>query len=101
MRNFRRKDFWTIFSESVNQHNKLPGDDSNFFLTEATTHPNYCATPPTANSVKEWLSNTFSGKFLHKRIWPPRSPDLNPCDYYVSGHLKSMTYNPFFYLTNN
>ena len=26
--------------------------------------------------------------------WPPRSPDLNPCDYYLWGHLKSKVYNP-------
>ena len=27
-------------------------------------------------------------------MWPPRSPDLNPCDFYLWGHLKSMVYNP-------
>ena len=27
-------------------------------------------------------------------MWPPRSPDLNPCDFYLCGHLKSMIYNP-------
>ena len=26
-------------------------------------------------------------------MWPPRSPDLNPCDFYLWGHLKSMVYN--------
>ena len=26
-------------------------------------------------------------------MWPPRSPDLNPCDFYLWGHLKSMAYN--------
>lgn len=24
--------------------------------------------------------------------WPPRSPDLNPCDFYLWGHLKSLVY---------
>ena len=35
-------------------------------------------------------------KFNHryKDMWPPRSPDLNPCDFYVWGHLKAMAYNP-------
>ena len=27
-------------------------------------------------------------------MWPPRSPDLNPCDFYLWSHLKSMAYNP-------
>ena len=36
----------------------------------------------------------FNKKFLHKKIWPSRSPDLNPCDYYLWGYLKSKVYNP-------
>ncbi|GBO01650.1 hypothetical protein AVEN_273261-1 [Araneus ventricosus] len=24
--------------------------------------------------------------------WPPRSPDLNPCDFFLWGHLKSLVY---------
>jgi hypothetical protein len=24
--------------------------------------------------------------------WPPRSPDLNPLDFYLWGHLKSLVY---------
>ena len=27
-------------------------------------------------------------------MWPPRSPDLNPCDFYLWGHLKALVYNP-------
>ncbi len=27
-------------------------------------------------------------------MWPPRSPDLNPCDFDLWGHLKSVAYNP-------
>ena len=27
-------------------------------------------------------------------MWPPRSPDLNPCDFYLWGYLKSVVYNP-------
>jgi hypothetical protein len=26
--------------------------------------------------------------------WPPRSPDLNPVDYCVWGHVKSLVYTP-------
>ena len=24
--------------------------------------------------------------------WPPRSPDLTPCDYFLWGHLKNKVY---------
>ena len=27
-------------------------------------------------------------------MWPPRSPDLNPCDFFLWGHLKALVYNP-------
>ena len=31
-------------------------------------------------------------------IWPSRSPDLNPCDFFLWGYLKSRVFNP---LPNN
>jgi len=52
------------------------------------------ATPHTANTVQEWLCDHFSTKFIDKKKWPPRSPDLNPCDFYLWGYLKSVVYNP-------
>ena len=27
-------------------------------------------------------------------MWPPRSPDLNPCDFFLRGYLKGKVYNP-------
>ncbi len=27
-------------------------------------------------------------------MWPPRSPDLNPCDFYLRGYLRSKIYSP-------
>ena len=36
------------------------------------------ATPHTANSVQNLLSSKFGDKFVDKKKWPPRSPDLNP-----------------------
>ena len=52
------------------------------------------ATPHTANTVQTWLTTKFREKFVNKKIWPPRSPDLNPCDYYLWGHLKQTVYKP-------
>ena len=52
------------------------------------------ARPHTDLTVKTWLKDTFNEKFIDKDMWPPPSPDLNPCDFYLWGHPKSMVYNP-------
>jgi hypothetical protein len=31
-------------------------------------------------------------ELLARVCWPPRSPDLNPCDFYLWGKLKSVVY---------
>ena len=52
-------------------------------------------TPPhTSNIVQEWLASKFGQKFLAKGTWPARSPDLNPCDYFLWGYLKDRVYKP-------
>lgn len=48
----------------------------------------------TSNIVQAWCHSKFGVKFLNKEMWPPRSPDLNPCDYFLWGYLKSVVYNP-------
>lgn len=90
-----------FFEETVNQHNYLKMLQSYFWRRHVQT-PNYTkyyfqqdgATPHTANIVQDWLSDKFSKKFVDKRKWPPRSPDLNPCDYFLWGYLKEVAYNP-------
>ena len=52
------------------------------------------ATPHTATAVQTWLGQKFENKFIDKNLWPPRSPDLNPCDFFLWGHLKEVVYNP-------
>ena len=52
------------------------------------------ATLYTAHIVQKWLNEKFSNRFVDKKKWPPRSPDLNPCDFYLWGYLKSVVYNP-------
>ena len=52
------------------------------------------ATPHTANVVQQYLSETFKQKFIEKKRWPPRSPDLNPCDFFLWGYLKQRAYKP-------
>lgn len=50
----------------------------------------------TAGIVREYLENQFGPERVislgFPRIWPPRSPDLAPCDYYLWGHLKDLVY---------
>ena len=44
--------------------------------------------------VRTWLKQTFGDRFIDMATWPPRSPDLNPCDFSLWGYLKSKVYNP-------
>jgi hypothetical protein len=44
--------------------------------------------------VQTWLRSQFGNFFIDKESWPPRSPDFNPCDFYLWGHLKALVYNP-------
>ena len=52
------------------------------------------ARPHTATAVQTWLTSRFGPKFITKEKWPPRSPDLNPCDFFLWGYLKARVYNP-------
>ena len=88
-----------FFEESVNQHNYLEMLKSKYYPRYVRVKGNVDyyfsqdgATPHTAKSVQAGLTELFNKKFLHKKIWPPR--DLNPCDYYLWGYLKSKVYNP-------
>ena len=50
-----------------------------------------------AKFVQEWVrfrngTATFGDKFLKSDKWPPRSPDLNPCDFFLWGYLKNKVY---------
>ena len=51
------------------------------------------ATPHTANAVQNYLKSK-SKRFFDKSMWPPRSPDLNPCDFFLWGYLKDRVYDP-------
>lgn len=90
-----------FFEGSVNKDNYLQMLQT-FFLRRHVQRPNSSkyyfqqdgATPHTADIVQKWLSDKFSHRFIDKKKWPPRSPDLNPCDYYLWGYLKSVVYNP-------
>ena len=73
-----------------------------FFWPKLLRTPNYKkywfqqdgAPPHTANLVQDWLTSKLSTKFISKSQWPPQSPDLSPCDFFLWGYLKSVVYNP-------
>lgn len=54
------------------------------------------APPHIARNVKQVLRRHFSDDRIISRhfptAWPPRSPDLNPCDFWLWGYLKAMVY---------
>ena len=90
-----------FFDESVNQHNYLHMLQ-NFFWpkhNKVENHLSYYfqqdgATSHTSNIVQEWLKSKFGDFFLDKTKWLPRSPDMNPCDFFLWGYLKERAYCP-------
>ncbi|GBL77704.1 hypothetical protein AVEN_152923-1 [Araneus ventricosus] len=45
--------------------------------------------------VHNHLNVTYSRKWIGRTApvaWPPRSPDINPCDFFIWGHFKSLVY---------
>jgi AraC-like DNA-binding protein len=89
------------FENTINQKNYLEML-KNFFwpkLLRTAEYKKYIfqqdgARPHTATTVQTWLTEKFGNKFIDKNSWPPRSPDLNPCDFFLWGYLKSVVYNP-------
>ena len=57
------------------------------------------APPHCSKEAIEWLTSQFTSDRLISRNssfkWPPYSPDLNPCDYFLWGYLKSKVYSPY------
>jgi hypothetical protein len=46
--------------------------------------------------VHRYLNRKFPCQWIGRSgpiAWPPRSPDLNPLDFYLSGNLKSSVYS--------
>jgi hypothetical protein len=50
------------------------------------------ATSHTANSTMKMLKQFFDDRIISKNLWPPRSPDLTPPDYFLCGYLKQVVY---------
>jgi hypothetical protein len=53
------------------------------------------APPHFSNQVREHLDYEYPNRWIGRGgpyEWPARSPDCNPCDYFLSGHLKAEVY---------
>ena len=51
------------------------------------------ATPHESGETKTFLKKKFPERnLITKPLWPPRSPDLTPLDFFVFGYLKSKVY---------
>lgn len=76
----------------------------NFFIPELHRHVGYNnrthfqqdgATAHTARDSMAKVRELFPGKLISRFgdiAWPPRSPDLTPCDFFLWGYLKSRVY---------
>ena len=77
------------FEDTFDQHNYLDMMKKFFWpkILKTADYKKYhfqqdSATPHTATAVQTWLGQKFENKFIDKNLWPPRSPDLNPCDFF-------------------
>lgn len=53
-----------------------------------------------ARRVRDYLNETFPGRWIGRLgpiLWPPRSPDLNPLDFFYWGCLKDKVYSKAIY----
>jgi hypothetical protein len=51
------------------------------------------ATAHTATYSIKVLNKVFEDRLISRRLWPARSPDLNPCDFYLWGNQKDKVYS--------
>ena len=50
------------------------------------------ATCHTANASMREIESFFQDRIISKNLWPPRSPDLTPADFFLWGLLKGKVY---------
>ena len=54
------------------------------------------APPHSSREVNRWFNDNYFDGWIgrySKHAWPPRSPDLNVCDFYLWDHLKQIVYS--------
>jgi hypothetical protein len=76
------------YQEIIMQFISLLNEEERFYWLQqdgAASH--------TANSTMEMLKRFFDDRIISKNLWPPRSPDLTPPDYFLWGYLKQVVYS--------
>jgi len=76
--------YMEIFNTFVNQlDNEEPS--IGYFLQDG-------ATSQTSHASMAEIQPFFGDRVISKGLWPPRSPDLTPPDYFLWGYLKGRVY---------
>lgn len=73
--------FGIIFNEFTNQLTSYERKHCWFQQDSATCH--------TSRESLKNIKKTFKNRVISKDLWPPRSPDLTPLDYFLFGYLKN------------
>jgi hypothetical protein len=50
------------------------------------------ATAHTVTYSRNVLNEVFGDRLISRGLWPARSLDLNPCDFYMLGNQKDTVY---------
>jgi len=73
-----------IFKEFVKQLTNDELTAGNYQQDGATCH--------ISNASMREIESFFKDRIISKNIWPPRSPDLTPADFFLWGLLKGKVY---------
>lgn len=100
--------FFTFIHETVNSEvyiQVLENEFIPFLLEHGIKDTSYFmqdgAKPHTSNQTLEFLHQHFEGRIISDKYqqkfdcglsWPAYSPDLNPCDFFLWGYIKSRVY---------
>ena len=83
--NLLQSEFWPAFSI-------LPDSKKFIFMQDG-------APPHWSRTVRQWLNENLPNRWIGRGSdgdtnirWPPRSPDLTPCDFFLWGFIKSKVY---------
>lgn len=77
--------------------NNLPGllEDVPLHIRQAMWLLQDGAPPHFRREVREFLDNAFPNRWIGRSgpvAWPPRSPDLNPCDFFFVGLYENLSF---------
>ncbi len=87
----------SIFFTSMVDANVYQDIITQFILLSERSERDCCfqqdgAPSHTAGETLEFLPKFFGERPVSKGLWPPRGPDLSPCDFFLRGHLKNRVF---------